>query len=194
MVENLSKHSEDGTPKGSTNGEHTTKVHTGERKIERWRKLVTLIYDGETDAYGWINKLERFFQMRDTLEEEKIQAIIVALEGKALSWFQWWEICHSDIGWKDFKFSILKRFQTSATLNPFVTLLALKQEETVEEYVERFKKIAGMLKNVDEEHLKDIFVNGLKEDIGAEIKLYEPPTFSIMVKKALMIEQKNRTI
>ena len=51
-----------------------------------------------------------------------------------------------------------------------------------------------MLKNVNEEHLKDIFVNGLKEDIGVEIKLHEPPTLSIMVKKALMIEQKNRAI
>jgi len=37
-------------------------------------------------------------------------------------------------------------------------------------------------------------VNELKEDIGEEIKLYEPPTLSIMVKKALMIEQKNRAI
>ena len=64
----------------------------------------------------------------------------------------------------------------------------------MEEYVEQFEKFAGMLKTIDEEHLKDIFANGLKEDIGAEIKLYEPPTFSIMVKKALMIEQKNRAI
>ena len=65
--------------------------------------------------------------------------------------------CHS---WK---------IPTSATLNPFASLLALKQEETVEEYVEQFERFAGMLQNVGEEHLKDIFVNRLKEDIGAEI-------------------------
>lgn len=84
------------------------------------------IYDGESDAYGWINKLEYFFQMRDILEEEKIQEIMVALEGNVLSWFQWWETCHSDIGWEDFKLSILERFQSSTTLNPFSALLALK--------------------------------------------------------------------
>jgi len=39
----------------------------------------------------------------------------------------------------------------------------------VEEYVEQFERFAGMLQNVGEEHLKDIFVNRLKEDIGAEI-------------------------
>ena len=194
MVEKLSKQSEDGTPKGSFNGEGTPKNNAEEGKAERWRKLEIPVYDGESDAYSWVNKLERFFQMRDILEEEKIQAVMVALDGKALSWFQWWETCNTEIGWEDFKLALLERFQTSATLNPFAALLALKQEETVEEYVEQFEKFAGMLKNVDEEHLKDIFVNGLKEDIKAEIKLYEPPTLSIMVKKALMIEQKNRAI
>lgn len=51
-----------------------------------------------------------------------------------------------------------------------------------------------MIKNVHEEYLKDIFVNGLKEDVREETKLYKPPTFSIMVKKVLMIEQKNKVI
>ena len=122
MVENLSKHSEDGTPKGSINGERSTKGHTGERKTERWRKLAIPIYDGESVAYGWINKLESFFQMRDILEEEKIQAVMVALEGKALSWFQWWENCNSDIGWKDGKISNLP-FLKGSKLQPHSTIL-----------------------------------------------------------------------
>ena len=82
-------------------------------------KIGNLIYDRESYAYSWINKLECFFQMRDILEEEKIQAVMVALDGKALSWFQWWETCNSDIGWGDFKIVILERFQ----LQPLSTLL-----------------------------------------------------------------------
>ena len=70
---------------------------------------------------------------------------MVALDGKALSWFQWWETCNSDIGWGDFKVAILERFQTSATLNPFAALLALKQEETMEEYIEQFERFTRML-------------------------------------------------
>lgn len=110
MVENLSKQSEEGTPKGSVNKKETPKDHTGQGKTERWRKLEIPIYDGESDAYNWINKLERFFRMRDILEEEKIQAAMVALDGKALSCFQWWETCNSDIEWEDFKLAILERF------------------------------------------------------------------------------------
>ena len=98
MLENLFKHSNDDTPKGSVNKEETPKNHSGEGKIERWGELEIPIYDRESDAYSWINKLEHFFQMRDILEEEKIQAVMVALDGKALSWFQWWETCNSDIG------------------------------------------------------------------------------------------------
>ena len=113
-------------------------------------KIGNLIYDRESYAYSWINKLECFFQMRDILEEEKIQAAMVALDGKALSWFQWWETCNSDIGWGDFKVVILERFQTSATLNPFVALLALKQEETMEECVKQFERFVGVLYNVGE--------------------------------------------
>ncbi|KAH1262238.1 S-formylglutathione hydrolase [Glycine max] len=84
MLENLFKHSDDGTPKGSVNKEETPKNHSGEGKIERWGELEIPIYDRESDAYSWINKLERFFQMRDILEEEKIQAVMVALDGKAI--------------------------------------------------------------------------------------------------------------
>ena len=91
MMENLYKHTDDGTPKGSVNREETPKNHTDEGKTERWRKLEISIYDGESDAYSWINKLECFFQMRYILEKEKIQVVMVALYGKALSWFQWWE-------------------------------------------------------------------------------------------------------
>jgi len=91
MMENFSKHLDDGTSKGFINKEETPKNHTNEGKAERWRKLEIPIYDGESDAYSWINKLECFFQMRYILEKEKIQVVMVALYGKALSWFQWWE-------------------------------------------------------------------------------------------------------
>ena len=39
MMKNLSKHSDDGMPKGSVNKEKTPKNHTDEGKTERWRKL-----------------------------------------------------------------------------------------------------------------------------------------------------------
>lgn len=120
--------------------------------------------------------------------------MIVALEGKALCWFQWWEPCHQEATWIEFKNAILERFQSSGSLSPFAALLALKQEGGVADFVEQFERHAGMMRGVEEEHLRDLFLNGLKEDIAAEVKLYEPKTLTELVKKMLMVEQKNSAV
>lgn len=130
------------------------------------------IFDGDGDAYGWVHKLERFFQIRGIPEEEKLHDVMVALDGKAFPGFQWWETWNPHTGWGNFKLTILERFQVSNTRNPFAALLALKQKGPILDFVEQFDKFAGMLKGMDETPL-DIFVNGQKKDTGAEIKLYK---------------------
>lgn len=49
-----------------------------------------------------------------------------------------------------------------------------------------------MLKSVEDEHLMDGFVNGLREEISSEVMLYEPKSLSMMVKKSILIEKKNK--
>jgi hypothetical protein len=44
-----------------------------------WHKLDIPIFMGK-DAHGWISKLERYFRMREVLEEEKTMLVIPALE------------------------------------------------------------------------------------------------------------------
>ncbi|MCI21452.1 hypothetical protein A2U01_0042620, partial [Trifolium medium] len=38
-----------------------------------------------TDAYGWLNKMDRYFELKRMNEREKLQAVMVAMEGKALA-------------------------------------------------------------------------------------------------------------
>lgn len=40
----------------------------------------------------------------------------------------------------------------------------------------------------------DVFLNGLKEEVGSEVKLHEPRNLSMMMKKTLMIDQKNQAV
>ena len=56
---------------------------------EKWRKLEIPIFAGE-DLFGWTHRLERYFLLKDVIEDEKMQATVMALEGKDLSWYQWW--------------------------------------------------------------------------------------------------------
>ncbi|WVZ22534.1 hypothetical protein V8G54_001078 [Vigna mungo] len=136
---------------------------------EKWRRLVIPVFAGE-DAYGWTNRLERYFRLKEVNEEEKMRAVIVALEGKALNWFQWWDTCYPNPTWETFKEAVVQRFQRTMLQNPFEGLIGLKQ--------------------IGQDYLIGIFLNGLKDDIWAEVKLYEPKSLAELLIKALMVEDK----
>nr|KYP45086.1 Transposon Ty3-G Gag-Pol polyprotein [Cajanus cajan] len=94
---------------------------------EKFRKMELPIFEGE-DAPGWIGRIERYFRLRNINELEKMEVVLVAMEGEALSWLQWWESCTENIAWEEFKEAILKRFQPTMVENSFEILLGLKQE------------------------------------------------------------------
>ncbi|KAF1872462.1 hypothetical protein Lal_00016761 [Lupinus albus] len=131
---------------------------------------------GEGNAYGWVQKLERYFTLKAISEEERVQATMVALEGRALSWYQWWEHCNQFPTWESFKIAVVRRFQPSMIQNPFELLLSLKQEGSVEAYVEEFEKYAGALQKINPYFVRGVFLNGLKEEIRVEMRLHELET------------------
>ncbi|RDX64703.1 hypothetical protein CR513_56714, partial [Mucuna pruriens] len=87
----------------------------------RWQNFEIPSFNGE-DATGWIGRMERYFWLRAIPEEERLDAVMVALEGKVLMWFQWWESCYMTQSWQDFKEAVIRRFQL---LNPFESLAEL---------------------------------------------------------------------
>ncbi|XP_057458006.1 uncharacterized protein LOC130748778 [Lotus japonicus] len=113
------------------------------------------------------------------------------MEGRALSWYHWWARCNPEPTWDGFKLAVVRRFQPSMVQNPFELLLALKQTGTVVEFVEEFEKYVGALKAIDQEFARGIFMNGLKEEIQVEVKLYELKSLSDLIQKSIMIEEKN---
>ncbi|XP_047174278.1 uncharacterized protein LOC124841941 [Vigna umbellata] len=123
-----------------------------------------------------------------------MQAVIVALEGRALNWFQWWKTCNPNPMWEAFKVAVVRCFQPMMLQNPFEILIGLRQSGLVEEYVEKFEQYAGFLKGIHQDYLVGIFLNGLKEEIKAEVKLYEPSTLPKLMMKAQMVEAKVRII
>lgn len=58
--------------------------------------------------------------------------------------------------------------------------------------MEAFERHAAAITNLDEEYLMNNFLNGLKEEIEAELRLYEPHSLTIMMKKARLIKEENR--
>lgn len=98
---------------------------------------------------------------------------MVDLEGKALNLFQLSETCNLNPMWEAFKVAVVRRFQPTMLKNPFEILIGLTQSGTVEEYIEQFEQYVGFLKGIRQDYLTDTFLNGLKDKIRVEVKLYE---------------------
>ena len=57
------------------------------RRHDRDRKMELPLFDGE-DALGWIVRIERYFSINGVEGDERMELVLVALEGRALNWFQ----------------------------------------------------------------------------------------------------------
>lgn len=53
----------------------------------RFHKLDMPLCEGE-DLNGWIMRVERYFDFYKLTEEDRMDAVLVALEGDALKWYQ----------------------------------------------------------------------------------------------------------
>lgn len=113
------------------------------------------------------------------------------MEGKALTWYQWWKFCAGNSTWENLKAAIIRRFEPSILQNPSESLPSLKQMGTVEEYREQFELYAGPLVWAEREHLKAIFLNGLKDVVKAELKLHPVNSLPEMMDYAQRIDEKN---
>ncbi|GKC79904.1 hypothetical protein Tco_1130678, partial [Tanacetum coccineum] len=93
-------------------GQPTTRVkrETHNKYEHRTRKLKMPLFDGE-DAYGWIYRVERYFEIQELPLQEQLRAAALCMEGEALSWYRWSEgqtPFHSRDG---FRRRLLIRFQ-----------------------------------------------------------------------------------
>jgi hypothetical protein len=78
---------------------------------KRWRKLKVPVFYGD-DACGWTNRVERYFELKEINDNEKLQAVMRAMEGKALTWYKWWEFCAQNPTWEDFKSAVIQKVST----------------------------------------------------------------------------------
>lgn len=112
--------------------------------------------------------MERYFKVNGITEDEKLFAVAVCLEGRALTWYQWLET-RSPI-----KKALFGRFQGPRMGDLYERVMALRQVSTVDSYREEFEALTAPLKNASEEVLVGAFKNGLKPEIQAELHLFSP--------------------
>ncbi|XP_072081020.1 uncharacterized protein [Arachis hypogaea] len=130
---------------------------------EQWRKLELPIFCGD-DAVVWVERMEQFFLLRTVPEEEWLTVATFAMEGRAFTWFRWWEATAPMLQWRFFSAALLRHFQPERLQSPYQALLKLKQTNSVRDYVDQFVLHARPLRGIAPELLMDLFLNGLKPE------------------------------
>ena len=149
------------------------------------------LFDGG-DALGWLVRIERYFAINNIAGEERMELVLIALEGRALNWYQTWEDQMLYPSWRMFREAVIRRFQPGVVKDPYGPLLKLKQVGSVIDYVDQFERISGPLRNIDREILKSVFINGLRGKLQAQLKSMGLETLAEVKDKALMLEERNR--
>ncbi|CAH9084460.1 unnamed protein product [Cuscuta epithymum] len=157
------------------------------------RKVDLPLFNGD-GAYNWLVRMERYFRLNHITEDDKLEVSVVAMEDRALNWFQWWEHQTEEKNWESLKESVIRRFQPDLLQNPYGPMLSLKQTGTVRDYRDEFELTIAPQRTVDREILRGIFITGLKEEVKAELKLYNPRSLTDVMDVALQIERKNEAI
>jgi len=98
------------------------------------------------------------------------------------------------LNWEEFKGALIRRFPPGLVQNPFGPLLSIKQTSSVMKYRERFERESSLLKKEERIMFKGIFLNGLNEEIQAELKLYATRSLEELMDKALLLEEKNNVL
>ncbi|KAJ1415930.1 hypothetical protein SESBI_17769 [Sesbania bispinosa] len=130
---NLQQKGNSTNPSGDSGNGADGNLGEGAGSIEdRWRRLEIPLFSGD-DVYGWVSRVERYFNLKGILEQERLQAVMVAMEGKALSWFRWWGFCNSNPSWEDFKAAVISKFQPEFDLDIWV------QEEGSESWEQEYR-------------------------------------------------------
>ncbi|XP_031288075.1 uncharacterized protein LOC116146774 [Pistacia vera] len=93
--------------------------------------------------------------------------------------------------WEELKAAVIARFWPSFQGSAHEALVALKQNSTVTEYREDFESHTAPVKDLGKELLMGVFVNGLKEEIRAELRLLRPKSLEDLIEQAHRVEEKN---
>ncbi|GJS49818.1 ankyrin repeat-containing protein [Tanacetum coccineum] len=140
------------------------------------------------DAYGWIYKVERYFEIQGLPQHEQLRAAALCMEGEALSWYRWSEGRTPFHLWDGFKRCLLIRFQQSHEGNLYEQFLAITQEESAQAYVALFEKLACQLVGILESVMESTFIKGLKHALWAAVRVMNPEGLNNAMELAVSIK------
>lgn len=98
----------------------------------------------------------------------------MSLEGNALDLFSWISSQHTILYWDEFVKLLQEHNGSPEYQNPDEFLCNIRQTGSVQEYWQEWAKRVARIAHWPEHCLLGVFLNGLKEELKADVRIHKP--------------------
>ncbi|KAF8389533.1 hypothetical protein HHK36_024048 [Tetracentron sinense] len=168
---------------GETSGSHRLSMYHRSVKIDFPK------FDGE-DPTAWIYRAEQYFSFSQIPEDAWVQLASFHLEREASQWFQWYEKMRGTPSWPELVEALCVRFGPTQYEDFTGALIRLSQTSTVREYQQQFERLANRTIGLTDSFFTSCFINGLRDDIRHEVKMFKPTNLLRAISLARSQEEK----
>lgn len=186
------KNVEEFVEKGENTGEGLIPLRTSGDK-SKFKRLEMPIISGENPD-SCLFRVVRYFEIHQLTKWEKITAAIISFDEYVVNWYRWSHNRKKIKSWEDLKAQMFKRFRPSQEGSLCARFLAIKQEESVAEYIKKFEVYLASLSKLPETVLENTFLNGLKPTVKAAFVSRRPIGLEEIMLEAQLIEDRDLAI
>lgn len=152
------------------------------------KKVKLPVFEGD-DPVAWITRAEIYFDVQNTIEEMRVKLSRLSMEGATIHWFNLLMETEDGLTWEKLKKSLIAHYSGRRLENPFEELSTLKQNGSVEEFVEAFELLSSQVGRLPEEQYLGYFMSGLKQPIRRMVRTLNPQNRMQMKRMAKDVEE-----
>jgi hypothetical protein len=159
-------------------------------KTNHFPKINMKKFDGK-DPITWVLQMEQFFYIHNVPHTQKVHISSLYLEPNQFVWYRWVCSRKSLITWTFFTEEMRAHYEDTRINTLFSQLINLKEKDSTIEYIENFQILNINVTYILDEHLIDVFIENLRDNIQHEVRFWEPKSFENAFKLERNVESKN---
>lgn len=158
------------------------------RRITDYLDLKFPVFNGvDDDVFCWEWRVELYFKLCETPEEEWVDIAAYHLEGKAFRWYRFYVGIQGKLTWQELVEGLKNRFEPTLYQYAFGHLGRLTQDGSLEDYLRQFERYGCRVTGKVPEHLWiSVFISGLNPELRFELLKRKPQTISDTISLARM--------
>jgi hypothetical protein len=135
--------------------------------------------------------MEQLFDLHDVPHTQKVRISSLYLEPNQFVWYRWLCSRKSLVTWTIFTEEMIAHYEDTKSNTFFSQSINLKKKGSVAEHIENFQRLNIKVMEILDEHMIDVFIETLKDNIQHEVYLWEPKSLENAFRVARNVESKN---